>query len=509
MRNRLLIKRFVNQIKIGNGIIFVVLISLISVILAIKFDVLTIVFFISIALFLGLFILSRILRTPGNLLVIYLLALPIYTISLSILYNYTGSQPFIKTIQPWKEVLAFLVLFIIVISILLKLKLKSFILLDYLIFLFLGLNVLYLIVPWGLDDLVRFYGIRANAFFTIIYLLGRFVPLSGRQQKIIFSLLVGIGALAGIVVIVEIVALPVDWPARIGLMKYLNAFFGIEPIGHYGLTWTFETSTAIRRYSAFFANPLELASSTLITGAAAFYAVFSYKPNTLGRLVSIASFVLIIISLLLAISRASLAAFIVLLPVMCIWLRKIRLALLFIIISVIGLVILLVFADPGLIEFTWETITFQNTSSQGHLDGWKHGVDSILASPFGIGLGTSGHIGSRFGTQVGGENQFIIIGVELGILGLILYISILSASIFYSLKAFQLTEGVTRGLCFVAAASKFGLLIPSFTSHIEVYIFAMFISWWLVGFSIQQLQIPSFMDKIIPSSKDIIFENSN
>ena len=469
----------------------------------------TIVFFISIASFLGLLIISGLLRNPGNLLVIYLVGLPIYTISLSILYNYTGSHTLIKAIQPWKEVLAFLVLIIAGVGILLKFRFKSLILLDYLIFIYLSLNILYLIVPLGSDFLVRLYGMRANAFFVVIYLLGRFVPLTLRQQKIIFKSLVGIGALAGFVVIVEIVALPVDWPARIGLMKYLNAFFGIEPIGHYGLTWTFETSTAIRRYSAFFANPLELASSTIITGAAAFFAIFSFKRQTRGRLFSIISFILISLSLLLAISRASLVAFFILLPVMCIWLQKVRLGLFILLIAVIGIGGLLVFADPGLIEFTWETVSFQNTSSQGHLQGWIEGARAILEYPFGLGLGTSGHVGSRFGNQVGGENQFIIIGVELGILGMTLYISILILSIYYALRAFHITEGITKGLCFVAAASKFGLLIPTFTAHIEVYIFAMFISWWLVGFSIQQLRSPILVGRLNPKSKELILENSN
>ncbi|MCA9960200.1 MAG: hypothetical protein KC443_14260, partial [Anaerolineales bacterium] len=102
-------------------------------------------------------------------------------------------------------------------------------------------------------------------------------------------------------------------------------------------------------------------------------------------------------------------------------------------------------------------------------------------------LGSSGHIGSRFGDQVGGENQFVILGVDLGLIGLGFYILILLSAIRSSLHAMRRTEGVTQGLAFVAAAAKLGLLIPTFTSHIEVYVFAMFITWWLVGFSVQQL----------------------
>lgn len=437
----------------------------------------------------GIFTFAVLSRKPGVLLLIYLLTLPGYILSMSILFKLTESVTIIRLVQPYKEALAIILFIIGGLIILLKLRLKPIHVLDILILMYFGINLLFLFVPQGPDLSSRFYGLRANSFFVILYFLGRTIPLGKNLQKAILFAIILIGALAGIVVLIEITALPKNWPVTVGMMDYLKAFFGVDPRGHYGLTWTFETSTGLRRYAAFFSNPLELASSTLITGVAALYVMFYFPPRSIGRMFGTVSFGLIGISLLLAISRASLIAFFIQIIVVSVWLRKPRLGLFFILAGLLGVLSLYLVAKPEMIDFVWETITFQNTSSQGHLEGWKEGLQSILSFPLGLGLATSGHAGSRIGGQIGGENQFIIIGVELGILGVALYIAIVLLSILWSLKAYRITEGVAKALCFVAAASKFGLLIPSFTANIEIYTFAMFITWWLVGFSIQQLAL--------------------
>ena len=51
---------------------------------------------------------------------------------------------------------------------------------------------------------------------------------------------------------------------------------------------------------------------------------------------------------------------------------------------------------------------------------------SILDNPFGIGLAMSGNAGGvDQSLKVGGENQFLIIGVQMGILTLVVYSLIL------------------------------------------------------------------------------------
>ncbi len=449
------------------------------------------------------------MRKLAYILLFFLILLPPYQLSMALLFKYSQSVPLIEMVRPWKESIALLGLTLITLSFLLKLKIKQFHFFDKCILVFFFLNLLYLFVPWGQSFEARLYGLRANAFFVIIYFLGRYVPLSTKRQRQVLILIVGIGVSACLVAIFEIIALPNNWPVKVGVMDYLHEFYGVSPIGHYGLTWSFETATGLRRRSAFFANPLELASSTLLTGPAALYLVFYYRRKTWGHLLASIAFGMIVLSLLLTVSRASLMAFIIQLLVIVYWLKRPNFGMVMIATIFIGIIGIFIVGGSKIITFVSDTITFENPSSQGHLREWITGGEAILENPQGLGLGSSGHTGARFGMKVGGENQYVITGVDLGIFGLMLYIFILFLAIRYPFKAFHQTTGVTKALTFVTAVSQLGLLIPSFTSNIQIYIFITYITWWLVGFSIQILMKQSAMPNphanVISKDKNVAY----
>jgi hypothetical protein len=61
---------------------------------------------------------------------------------------------------------------------------------------------------------------------------------------------------------------------------------------------------------------------------------------------------------------------------------------------------------------------------------WLLALDSMIANPLGIGLAMSGNAGSVTDElRVGGENQFLIYGVQLGWIGMLLYIGALFTGI--------------------------------------------------------------------------------
>jgi hypothetical protein len=79
----------------------------------------------------------------------------------------------------------------------------------------------------------------------------------------------------------------------------------------------------------------------------------------------------------------------------------------------------------------------------------------------------------------------VVLGVELGIVGLLLYVSIQIVSIWTALRLFRHEAGVTQMLLLIAAVSRIGLAIAGLTAHIEIYFFQAFVSWWLIGFASQ------------------------
>lgn len=425
------------------------------------------------------------IRHPGYLLYLYLVFLPIYLLSMAAIFQFTHSTVAVQLIQPWKELLAIFILSLIGLRFLHHLKLAPPIFLDYLVAIFLIYNLMYLIAPWGPDLSIRLYGLRSNTFWVIIYLLGRTIPLSATQRRGILYLLAGIGFTASLVVLLEITIFPLNWPNLLGYANYIQNFFGIRPTGSYGLSWTFETATGLRRRSAFFANPLELASSVLATGVATFYLFLVFPLRSRSRLFFAITFGLIVLSLLLSVSRSSTIAFLLQMYIVLLWTRQRQLRYLAMVLVLIGGASLLI-AVPALATLWWDTITFNNPSSQGHLHEWLEGVYALMQVPWGLGLGISGQIGNRFGIRIGGENQYIILAVQLGILGTILYIGILLVAIRTAYRAYlNAPDWSNKGLFLVTAAAKLALMIPAFTAHVENYTFIMFVTWWLVGYAAQ------------------------
>ena len=110
----------------------------------------------------------------------------------------------------------------------------------------------------------------------------------------------------------------------------------------------------------------------------------------------------------------------------------------------------------------------------------------MVGNPLGIGLAMSGNAGSVTDElRVGGENQFLIYGVQMGWLGMILYVLTLASAVILSLRVFYRTENLMEArIAFVAAAVKIGLLLPLFTANAEMYTYVALTTWWMAGYSV-------------------------
>src|SRR5690606_16723294 len=108
-----------------------------------------------------------------------------------------------------------------------------------------------------------------------------------------------------------------------------------------------------------------------------------------------------------------------------------------------------------------DTLNFTHPSSVGHVLEWVQGIMSIYTSPLGIGMGSSGRIGGSLGENVGGENQYIIIGVQAGIIALGLYLSIYVSLIRTAKKWYKILTKKERQLALTILLIKIGFIIPS------------------------------------------------
>jgi hypothetical protein len=425
-------------------------------------------------------------RNMQGVLVFLIIGLPIYTTSLSVALQY-GFADIVPFMQPLKELLILISLGTGIWE--LKRRIR-FLRIDYVILAYFSLTLLYVLLPigqYGLGD--KLIAFKSSSFFTLIYCAGRiFDPARIYISKYLHYILAVFIAAAGILLF-EIIS-DQHFQTLTGYADFNFYYFNQEATGNYGLSWTFETSTGLRRFASFFANPLEFAASTLLTLAilAGLYTTDDnkIKVDTLGIIAIIATQ----FSIFFALSRSSLASYFIMIFIYALITKK-KLVLKIIYAGFAAVAIYFIFfmlvINPDLYEFIYETITFTNPSSVGHVLAWIEGIEAISTNPFGLGLGESGRVAGSLGDTTGGENQYIVIGVQTGLAALLLYLWMHIYFIKTCWKWYPHLKGKERQVCLSLLLMKIGFIIPLLTSELESSVYISYVSWFLSGILVNMI----------------------
>lgn len=414
--------------------------------------------------------------------------LPFYITSLSIVYLATQSSEIVGIFQILKE----LVVLIALLAFLFYQKnivdypfrLQST---DWLLLAFLSLGFLYLLLPLGEASFLNkalYY--KSMLIPGLVYFLGRNTRFSEIEIRRVFKIIFAVAIGAFFVNVIENYLLQAHLQQFTGYSLYNQAINDIDPSGNFGLTWTFETQAVTRRLASFFSDPLELASSVLMGFAAGLIWFLTSKKENSWPYLLIMAFSLG--SLVFSASRAAFGAFFIMIFFVALVFKLYKLiGAGFLVLVGFGIYVI-AFASDDFYFFVIDTLTFENSSSLGHVVEWLLALDSMVANPFGIGLAMSGNFGSvEDELRVGGENQFLIYGVQLGWIGMILYILALATGIINSIRVFHSTENTSIArVAFTGAVVKVGLLLPLFTANVEIYTYVSWITWWMIGFSVNQ-----------------------
>lgn len=405
--------------------------------------------------------------------------LSIYNTSLSIIYQ-EGYKSLIFLLQAFKEIVILSMLAVLVFG--LKEKIR-FHIIDYLVagyFLYTGLYVFLPLGDFGFME--RLLAYKNTSFFTLIYFTGRLIDLRTLQISKYFHFILILTIAAAILVIYEVVS-DQHFQSSTGYSDYVFNFYGQQQEGDYGLTWTFQRSSdGLKRFASFFSDPLEHAASTLLS-ICVILALFTNKnnvfnPTKLGILSLAASF----ISLFFTISRSSIVSYFVIIYVYAlITHKKYILHILNTSIALGVIYIGIILENTDLYDYILSTITLQEESALGHLIAWIEGLTAIINNPFGLGLGMSGRVAASLGTTIGGENQFIVLGVQVGFVAVLLLIFIHSAIIAYSRKWFQYLKGKERMVALCVFLLKVGITLPLFTADLGSFSYITYLNWFLSG----------------------------
>lgn len=409
--------------------------------------------------------------------------LSIYTTSMSVIVK-LGLNNYVGFIQTFKELIIVSLLSWSIYTYKEVIKLHR---IDYLILIFFTYTALYALFPIGEQSFInRLFAFKSVSFFVLIYFSGRFISLDKFHISKYFFYVLFLAICAAGVVLYEFLSNQ-HLQTKTGYAEFNYYLFNFEPTGRYGLSWTFETTTGFKRFASFFANPLEHAAATLISLAIliSFYTDSNYKIklDSFGLIALAATF----ISILLAVSRSSFASYFILIYAYG-WISnkkyipKIAHALI-IIVSIYLLYSTLKNLDRNnsLLELVISTINFSDASSLGHVIEWIQGVTAIYENPLGLGLGSSGSLAGSLGENIGGENQFIIIGVQGGIIALTVYIFLYVSIIKTAKYWYYRLEGKEKKICLALLLIKIGFIVPLLTSEIETSTYISYMIWFLTG----------------------------
>lgn len=418
--------------------------------------------------------------------IIYFLLIyfPIYTVYLSVTYASTESVVLVKSFQFFKDLI---VIFAVFIFVLFQKNIFQYpfrlTVVDKLFLILTLLAVFFLFAPvGGATLLAKVFYFKGMLIPALVYFLGRNTKFDDKEASLFFNIIFTI-VIVGFGVNVLEVIFDTHFQSITGYAGFNQALNNMEPSGNFGLAWTFETQAITKRLASIYSDPLNLSSSVLMGFAAGliFYLTSERERANLYILIMIFAFV----SLILASSRASFAAFFVMLFFVAVTFRLYTLIMIGVSLVLAFVVFVVFIASEDFYYFVIDTITFQNLSSVGHLVEWLVALEGMLESPFGAGLAMSGNAGSVTDElRIGGENQFLIYGVQLGWIGMITYILLLAYSIVHSIKVFRSTENqMTARIAFTGAAAKTALILPLFTANAEMYLYVSWISWWMVGYA--------------------------
>jgi hypothetical protein len=414
--------------------------------------------------------------------------LPIYITFLSLTYLNTRSEVLVTVFQALKDGVVGIAL---VVAILFQKKPADYPFrpqsTDWWMGGFLLIGFGYLILPIGeVQFLTKASYFKGMLLPGLAYFLGRNTVFDEREISRFFSMIFIVAILAFAVNLIEQFVLGAHIQQHTGYALFNQVINDTAPSGNFGLSWTFETQALTKRLASFFSDPLELASSVLLGFAAGLIWFLTSKreegfPYIVVMLCSMGS-------LFFSSSRAAFGAFFIMLFFIAVVFKLYRVILFGFGLVTAFVVFVVFFASDDFYFFVIDTLTFQNASSVGHVLEWLVAIESMIENPLGVGLAMSGNSGTvTDDARIGGENQFLIYGVQLGFIGMFLYILLLGFSISRSIRVFRGTENVmTARIAFTAAAVKTGLLLPLFTANAELYAYVNWITWWMVGYAMNE-----------------------
>jgi O-antigen ligase len=444
---------------------------------------------------------------PIRALYLFIILLPVHSLIITLLLSKAGlSISLLRLVAGWKELLLLGALLVVLLNFSIRMRMPRLTWVDGVallwflqVFIYFGLHDL--LFSWDASMTTILYGARDWFLYLIPFFLGRFIYVKYKELKLIFKLILLVSLFTSIFAFIDYFILPTAWHIQMGVPRYFREFLGISYPDYLGGLpenyWTNLGPYLVRRPVSTFLSGQGFALPFLVIIP---FSLFNYFSGVVKQRRTILG--LNGAALLLSLTRMTIVACAVQVILLLLLMKKKRTLIKTIVLSLLA-VTLIIAAVPAVRVFVVNTITLSDPSSSARPSQWVYGMKLLYENPFGMGLGSTGQTGYRFGgpTNLGEEAGFFKLTGALGFPGLFLFTAWFAGIFYYGSRLARRRAGLNSGIGLVTITIATGFLINNLTAPPDQSPFVIYLFCWLAGLTVQLAQrVPRTSEKRLPAS---------
>jgi hypothetical protein len=441
----------------------------------------------------------RLPRVARTALILFLWLLPFHSLVIAFLFGYLSvSETTVRAVAAWKEVaIVLLVGWVALRSLtgagprarLMAPDIAVTVLITIAIVFALLENPLFFARIPGAAEL---YGFRDSILFMLLYYVGRSTPEIAESDTILRHAYL-IALVVSVIGVLERIFVSPDMLVLLGVASYMNDFLGLSAYtagNEWGLPqnyWVILGGVWVRRSGSVFLHSQGFALPFLFLMPAA----TAWTLNRRGKHPWLAriGYAIIWAGLLVTLTRMTIIVCVLQVVIFYLIFRRPEWSLgsAF---TVMAIGAVTVVAVPGLLNFVWETLSWQTGSSTSHLKDWQQGLLAFFEQPWGNGLGTTDSAPLKaFRVPLSADNMYLTYAVQLGVTGIAAFLAVLATILAAAWGvAWANVSEVQRRVAAVVALATIGIIINGITSLVFSSNLLAYVFFWVAGATVTVAQ---------------------
>jgi hypothetical protein len=441
----------------------------------------------------------RLPRVARTALILFLWLLPFHSLVIAFLFGYLSvSETTVRAVAAWKEVAIVLLVGWVALRSLTGAGPRARLMApDIAVTVLITIAIVFALLENPLffariPRAAELYGFRDSILFMLLYYVGRSTPEIAESDTILRHAYL-IALVVSVIGVLERIFVSPDMLVLLGVASYMNDFLGLSAYtagNEWGLPqnyWVILGGVWVRRSGSVFLHSQGFALPFLFLMPAA----TAWTLNRRGKHPWLAriGYAIIWAGLLVTLTRMTIIVCVLQVVIFYLIFRRPEWSLgsAF---TVMAIGAVTVVAVPGLLNFVWETLSWQTGSSTSHLKDWQQGLLAFFEQPWGNGLGTTDSAPLKaFRVPLSADNMYLTYAVQLGVTGIAAFLAVLATILAAAWGvAWANVSEVQRRVAAVVALATIGIIINGITSLVFSSNLLAYVFFWVAGATVTVAQ---------------------